>query len=126
MSGFRTLISISAALALTLSVLLLVVPGPIFALFSVTTDASGDFVARRAAALFLGVAVTSFLARDLAPSPGRSAIAAGVAVMMLALALLGTVEFVRGYAGPGIFLAVIAEAALGGSLLMVWMRDRHR
>jgi len=124
MPRFRTLMTVSAILAGTLTVTLSLVPALVFTLFSVTTDPSGDFVARRAAALFLGIAVLSFMSRDLAASAGREAVAAGISVMMLALALLGTLEWLRGYAGAGIFLAVAGETGLGLGLLAVWLGDR--
>ena len=44
--------------------------------------------------------------------------------MMLGLAVLGSVEWARGAAGPGIGLAVVAEALLGGASASVWRADR--
>lgn len=71
----------------------------------------GDFLARRAAMLFLGIAILSFLARDAPASILRNAIAIAFAVMLLGLAATGLYEYARGYAGPGIWIAIVTEVA---------------
>ena len=57
--------------------------------------------------LFFGISVFTWVARNTEHSESRQAICIGLSVSMFALALLGTIEFLRGYAGIGISLAVI-------------------
>ena len=80
---------------------------------------------RRAAMLFLGMGVLAQLSRDAAQSPARQAISFGTGVSMLGLATMGVAELARGFAGPGILLAGLAEAALGVLHLAVWARGRQ-
>jgi len=48
-----------------------------------------------------------------------------MAATMFGLALTGTYEFARGYAGPGILLAVIAEIGFGVSFARIWLTGRQ-
>ncbi|WP_432448146.1 hypothetical protein [Aliiroseovarius marinus] len=107
---YRQLSTIAAALCAVLAVVLTFAPGLIYWLFQVGAHESAGFMARRAAMLFVGLGLIAWLGRDAAPSDLRRAICTGFAIMMAGLGLLGTVEFLRGFAGPGIFLAVAAEA----------------
>ncbi len=122
---FRTLSLATAALAITLFACLLLAPGLVLALFAVPIDAPAGFLARRAAMLFLGFAVLSYLARDVPHSSARQAVAAGVGASMLGLAMLGLAELARGYAGPGILLAVVGELAFAVGHLSLWWRHRQ-
>jgi hypothetical protein len=63
-------------------------------------------MARRGAALFLGLVVMLWLARNAENSPTRHAIAVGFSVSCAALAVLGMYDFVAGHAGIGILAAV--------------------
>jgi hypothetical protein len=73
---------------------------------------SALLMARRGAALFLGIAVMLWLARDTESSPTRHAIAVGFSVACVVLAVLGTYDFVAEHAGIGILAAVTIEAIL--------------
>ncbi len=70
--------------------------------------------------LFLGIAVFSWLGRNALHSESRQAICIGMSISMLALAILGTFEFIRNFAGTGIFLAVITEVALAAAHFKIW------
>lgn len=106
------------AAALLLPVLALLLHPPlVFRLLGIDGGASAELLTRRAGVLLLGVAVTLWLAREAAPSVARRAVTVGVAVPMLALAALGAAEFLRGAAGPGIWVAVATEAAIGLGLV---------
>ncbi len=72
--------------------------------------------------LFLGISVLSWLGRNASNSESRQAICLGLAISMMALALLGTVEFVRGYTGFGVLLAVTTEICLSGLYFKIWFR----
>ena len=81
-------------------------------------------VARRGAALFLGLAVMLWLTRKAESSPTRDAIAVGFSVSCAALAALGIYDFVAGYAGIGILAAVTIESMLALSFALVRHADR--
>ena len=66
-------------------------------------------MARRAAMLFLGVAVVTFLSRETPPSQLRANLCLGLAIMMAGLTAVGVFEFIRGAVGLGIWLAIVTE-----------------
>jgi len=80
---------------------------------------SAAFVARRGAALFMGVSVILFLARKAEPSVSRNAIAGGVSFACVCLAALGLFELLSGNAGPGILSAVVTEVVIAIALVLV-------
>ena len=95
-------ISIATAfLCLGLFFTLLLFPDLIYWLFQVEESESSSFMLRRAAMLFLGLAVITWLSRFEGQSTARQAICLGLSVTMLALAILGSAEYLRGAAGPG-------------------------
>ena len=110
--SFRALSTFTALLAATLVLLLCFVPGLIYWLFGLENHATADLLAKRAAGLFTGYAVLSWLIRDAEPSALLRKICIAIAVMMAALTFASLYEFLRGFAGPGILLAAITEAAL--------------
>ncbi len=114
---FKHLSTFTSALSIVLFGVLLLAPGPLLALMGLACPPEASFLARRAAMLFLGLGVMSWLAREQPASPMRRGYRFGVAAVMLALAALGVVEFARGFAGPGIFLAILTETLLGGLML---------
>lgn len=115
------IVSMSTAfIAMTLCIVLLLYPEIIFRLFNIQEESSEFFIARRAAMLFLGISVFSWVGRNAVHSESRQAICLGLAVTMFTLALLGTVEYIRGYAGIGIFLAVVTEFILSALYFKIW------
>lgn len=92
-----------------LFVFLLLAPGVIFWLFGVPQSETADLIARRAAMLFLGLAVISWSARNAPPSGFRRGFSLGIVVSMLGLAGVGSYEFLRGFADWPILLAVVVE-----------------
>ena len=81
-------------------------------------------MARRGAALFLGLAVMLWLVRNAESSPTRHAIAVGFSVSCAALAALGISDFVAGHAGLGILAAVTVEIMLTLTFALVRHADR--
>jgi Na+-driven multidrug efflux pump len=124
MADFRTLNKITSGIAIALFLILLIFPEPIFYLFNVTGNDSADFISRRAAMLFLGFGVICWSSRNAQPSVTRQAISLGIAVSMFGLTFLGIFEFLRGYAGGGIFLAVSTELLLAVSYFSIWLSDK--
>ncbi len=74
--------------------------------------------------LFLGISVLSWFGRNAEHSELRQAMCIGLAASMFCLAALGSGEFARGYAGPGIWLAIVTETALGIAYIKIWLKYR--
>jgi len=74
-------------------------------------------IGRRAAALYAGIAVMFFLARNAEPSTARAALIYGIVTACMLLAFLGVYEMATGHATKGILAAVFIEIVL--SLLFV-------
>jgi hypothetical protein len=125
MVDFRTLNKIASGISIALFLFLLIFPEPIFYLFNVGGNDSAYFISRRAAMLFLGFGVISWLSRNAQPSATRQAISLGIALSMFGLTLLGIIEFLRGYAGGGIFLAAGTELFLAVSYFSIWLSDKR-
>ena len=109
-----------AVIAFALFLHLLFVPEIIFTLFQVEANESAFFISRRAAMLFLGIALFSWFGRNAPHSELRQAICIGMSISMLAMAISGVIEFARNYAGIGIFLAVVTEIVLSVAYFNVW------
>lgn len=117
------IVSLSTAfIATALCIALLFAPEIIFRLFTIEEDSSAFFIGRRTAMLFLGIAVLSWVGRNAAHSESRQAICLGLAVSMFALALMGIAEYIRGFVGIGIFLAVVTECILAVMYFTIWYR----
>ncbi|MBB1344114.1 hypothetical protein H5158_21170 [Pseudoalteromonas sp. SR45-6] len=71
--------------------------------------------------LFLGISVFSWFGRNAEHSESRQAICLSLSVSMFALAFLGSVEYLRGFAGIGILLAVITEASIALLYYKIWL-----
>jgi hypothetical protein len=108
--SFKTVSLAASALCCTLFLCLLLTPGLIYWLFGVESHATADLLAKRAAMLFLGLAVLSFLGRNAPHSSLRQAVSVAMATTMAGLILAGIYEFFMGTAGIGIWLAICGEA----------------
>ena len=107
--AFRQLSMLAAVITFGLMAVLMLVPGVLFWLFQIESNASVEVFARRASMLFLFASAITFLFRDLAPGRHQRDIAIAVSMMMGGLAIVGFVEFLLGRVGPGIFLAIATE-----------------
>jgi hypothetical protein len=119
--SFRTVSITAGAFFFVLACVWLLVPQFFLWVFQVDSPEAALFVARRGAALFLGMGAMLLLARDAEPSIARDAMATGLAISCAALSILGVVEFGANHAGAGIWLAIIGEIALA----MAFWRARH-
>lgn len=124
MVKFKELSTITSLVAFVLCITLLLVPEAIFSLFQIQEHNSAFFIGRRAAMLFLGISIFAWVGRSALHSDSRQAISLGLAVSMIALALLGTLEYIRGFAGLGISLAIVTEVALGAAYFKVWFSNK--
>ncbi len=122
---FSTLNLYRSALYFALSATLIFAPDIVYWLFGVNGDDSGDFIAKRAGMLFLGLALVCSLSRKTNDSDARIAISVGLAASMSGLALSGVYEFYRGYVGPGIWLAIAFETVFAASYVCVLVSE-HR
>ena len=75
--------------------------------------------------LFLGYAILSYLIRNAQHSDARQAVALGICVSMLSLALLGIFELFRGFTGIGILPAIITELFIAVSYFSIWFSHRQ-
>lgn len=113
MLTFRTLSTFTAALSVALALVWGLAPEWLLSIWQVEYSTATGLVARRNAMLFLALGVMLYMARQAPPCATRRALCNGMATGVFGLAVLGVGEWLSGNAGPGIFLAVITEVALG-------------
>lgn len=115
---------LTTALYFYLFVMLLFFPGSFLNELGIESTASADFLARRAAMLMLGFAVLVFLGRKVSDSMARQVMAIAISINMAGFAVMGLVEFGRGFANTGILTAVIIESILAVSYFLFWLAAR--
>ncbi len=124
MPDYKQTSMLASGLCIALFLCLLFIPDLIFWLFDVSATASATFAFRRAAMLFFGLAVIAWFSRETSHSEARQAICIGFTLQMLTLALLGIFEFVRGFVGWGIFVAVLTELIFSICYANIWLKHR--
>lgn len=117
--NFRNLATVAIVLCVALTLAWLCASQPLLASWGVAFSPVAALLGRRAAALFAGIGAMFYLARNEPPSKARNAIAGGFGVACLALACLGTAEFMLGHAGWGILTAAAGEIGLAAGFLYV-------
>ena len=110
--SFYTLAIVTAGLFSLLAILWMFAPAAFLTAWGVKNSAEARLVGRRVAALYVGVAVMFFIARNAAPSMPRTALVYGLISACLMLAILGCYEWLAGKARKGILAAVLIELAL--------------
>lgn len=110
--NFRILAIITALLFFALALTWMFAPNLVLSSWGVELSYPVELIGRRAAALYAGIGIMFFLARNAEPSAARSALIRGVQLTGLILAALGAFEFVTGHAERGILAAVLIEIAL--------------
>ena len=123
---FQTVATATAGVCAGLALIWLCAPDLLLALWGVAYSYPAGLVGRRGAALFAGIAVMLWQARQAVPSPARSAMAQGMIVGCVLLAVSGAVELCTGHAGPGILIAVAAEGAIAAAFLAIEIHARQR
>ena len=86
-------------------------------LFGIEGNEESNFVLRRSGILLFGVGVITWMSRNELPSVARNAIARGIAVALLGVAISAMYESYRGFPGPTIWLFTTIEAFFGGVFL---------
>jgi hypothetical protein len=122
---YQIMSCLTAALYFYLFVMLLFFPGPFLNDLGIQTTESADFLARRAAMLMLGFAVLVFFGRKVSDSMARQVMAIAISINMAGFAVMGLVEFGRGFANAGILAAVIIESILAVSYFLFWLAARR-
>ncbi len=117
--NFKTLAILSGLLCFSLAAIWLFAPNILLSTWGVDFSYSVGLVGRRGAALYAGIGVMFFCAKNSEHSLARSAIISGIVVAFLALAALGTFELATVHATPGILSAVLVEVALAVAFLRV-------
>lgn len=110
--NFQTLAVLATLIFFALALTWMLAPNLFLSNWGVEFTTSAELVGQRGAALYTGMGVMFFSARNEAPSPARSALLKGAAVACLMLAALGVFELATGHAGVGILGAVFIEVAL--------------
>ena len=116
---FFTVALITSLICFMLAVVWLLFPARLLDVWRVSYTESAGLLARRSAALFLGLAVMFFMARHASPSPLRSDLSSGIVVTCAMLASLGIIEFSAKRAGPGIWLAIVTETAIAAAFILI-------
>jgi hypothetical protein len=103
---------VTSILLLLLASVLMFAPAQMLTSWGIElTDALG-VLARRMAAVYIGMSVMLFFARNAEHSPARTAIIYGVRTTCLLLAALGAYEFSVGHVSNGILPAILVEIVI--------------
>ena len=114
--SFALAARIVSVVCTVLFVILCFFPASYAPTYGVAAHEAAQFTTRRAAPMFIGVAVVLWAAASAPRSPLRDAIAGGVAVMWLAIAATGVVAWGQGVATPAILVAAVLESTLAAAL----------
>jgi hypothetical protein len=98
-----------ALVAMLLFVTFAFIPVIPFTMLGVAMTPEGLLMARRMAALFLGISLILWFLRDAADSEMRRKVCLALSISMAALALFGFFDWLGGRNGPGVFIAIAAE-----------------
>ena len=115
----RILCILAALVCLILFALLLTNGGMYVETYGVAADDGARFMARRAAPMFVGLAVLLWLVRDLPKGTARDAICSAMAVIFAGIACTGIYEYLVGVAAAPILLAAVAELGIALAFVVV-------
>lgn len=110
--NFRNLAILTSSIFFALAFTWMLAPDLLLSNWGVEFSSEVGLMSRRAAALYAGIGVMFFSARNAAPSPARLALLKGAAVACLMLAALGIFELATSHARVGILGAVAIEIGL--------------
>ena len=117
---YRTLNIITAIIFITLSVIAMFFPELITMLFQIEGNESVFFIGRRASILFLGLSTLLWFQRHSTDTISIQAVCMGMTVLCGGMAMLGLIEYLRGFCGIGIMLAVGIELMLCILYFKLW------
>lgn len=122
--SFYRLSVLSSILFTVLAFIMMFSPVLILSAWGVELTDSVGLVTRRIAALYAGIAMMYFFARNAAHSTTRTALIIGTITACLILAALGIYEFAAGHASSGIIGSIIIECVLVLAFLYVGARKK--
>ena len=122
--SYRHLTLAASILFGVLCLTLIFLPQIVYWLFEIQGNDLGDFLAKRAGVLFLGLTVLCYCSRKSHTVEVQGLVLLAVGSAMGAMAFLGIFEFIRGTVGAGIFVAVVIEAAIA-FLFFAYRRKIH-
>ena len=122
--SFYRLSVLVSILFVALAAILMFAPAQMLTSWGVELTTSAGLVARRIAALYTGVAVMFYLARNAEHSTIRTALITGTITACSILAIFGIYEFATGHATSGILTAVFVEVVLVLAFLYVGARRK--
>jgi hypothetical protein len=108
----KFLFGVAAVLTMLLGVAWLVFPQPMLSSWAVQADPVTVYMARRYGGLFFGYSAILWLGRASGPSPARTAILAGSAIVTTVMAVVSLVGVLSGVVGPAVWSAAVIEALL--------------
>ncbi len=122
---FRAVATITSVLLLILGAGYLFAGGTVVGRWDLPATDEVLLVARRIGAIYLGLSVLFFMAKNVPASAARTAMTAGAMVVLSLLAILGVYEFVAGRVGAGIFVSAGIELLLAIGFTVVLISDRR-
>lgn len=122
--SFYRLSVFSSILFTVLSIILMFAPVMMLSAWGLELTDPVGLVTRRIAALYAGIAVMYFFARNAEHSATRTALIVGTITACLILAILGVYEFAAGHASNGILVSVLIEVVLVLAFLNVGVRKK--
>ncbi|HSI25521.1 MAG TPA: hypothetical protein VK952_07850 [Methylotenera sp.] len=120
--SFYRLSVFSSLLFTVLAFVLIFAPVLMLSAWGVELTDSVGLVTRRIGALYAGIALMYFFARNAQYSATRTALIVGTITACLILATLGVFEFIAGHASSGILISVLIEVVLILAFLYVGAR----
>ena len=118
--SFELVSTLAAVLCSLLCFTLLFVPDLIYWLFELVASNSANLLAKRAAMLFLGLAVLLLATRKTQSGEVVSAVSLSMVVAFCGLIVVGCYEYISCTAGPGIWVAIVGEAFFIFMFLIAW------
>ena len=120
----KIFLGVATGLTMFLGVVWLFLPQSMLASWGVRADPITVYMARRYGGLFFGYAAILWLARATGPSPARTAILAGGAIVTSVMAIVSLVGVVTGVVGPAVWSAVVIEVLLTAGFVYYCARAR--
>jgi hypothetical protein len=121
---FRTVATITSILLFLLGAGYLFAGGVLVGRWNIPATDEVLLVARRIGAIYLGLSVLFFKAKNAPVSAARAAITAGAVAVLSLLVILGVYEFVVGRVGAGIFVSAGIELVLAIGFVAVLLGER--
>lgn len=121
----KIFLGVAAGLTLLLGFVWLFLPQTMLSSWGVQADPITVYMGRRYGGLFFGYAAILWLAKATGPSPARTAILAGSAVVTTVMAIVSLVGVLTGVVGPAVWSAVVIEVLLAAGFVYYYAKARQ-